>query len=109
VLAFVLQTLLRAVRVVNDPVENGVGDDPHVFESGSPRARYAVLTIIGEQVSAEMTASPYDWEAASACAEANGRPEWVYGLGGSCWVLDDGVGHNPQQRTRQCCPAQAPW
>jgi hypothetical protein len=50
-----------------------------VSESGSPHARYAVLTIIGEQVSAEMIAISYDWKAATARAEANGRAEWAYG------------------------------
>ncbi len=55
------------------------GAEPHVSESGSPHARYAVLTI-GEQASAELIAVAYDWRAAAARAEANGRPEWAYGL-----------------------------
>jgi predicted phosphodiesterase len=56
------------------------GDDPHVSESGSPHARYAVLTIDEHHVSAEMITVSYDWKAASAQAEKNDRPEWAYGL-----------------------------
>jgi hypothetical protein len=44
VLVFVLQILLQAMCVVNDPVEDGVGDDPPVSESGAPHARRAVAT-----------------------------------------------------------------
>ena len=38
---------------VGCPSYDDPGADPHVSESGSPYARYAVLTIIDEQVSAE--------------------------------------------------------
>jgi len=31
-------------------------------------------------VSAKMIAVTFDWKAASARAETNGRPEWAYGL-----------------------------
>jgi putative phosphoesterase len=65
---------------VGCPSYDDPGDDPHVSESGSPHARYAVLTIIGEQVSAEMIAISYDWKVASVRAETNGRAEWAYGL-----------------------------
>ena len=51
------------------------GDEPHVSESGSPHARYAVLTI-GEQVSAELIAVAYDWKAAA------GRPRPMGGQSG---------------------------
>ncbi len=64
---------------VRCPSYDDPGDDPHVSESGSPHARYAIQTI-GEEVSAEMIAVVYDWKAASARAETNGRPEWAYGL-----------------------------
>ena len=64
---------------VGCPSYDDPGDEPHVSESGSPHARYAVLTI-GEQVSAELIAVAYDWKAAVTRAEANGRSEWAYGL-----------------------------
>jgi hypothetical protein len=63
-----------------------------VSEGGSPHARYAVLTIIGEQVSAELVAISYDWKAAATRADANGRPEWAYGLR-TGWFMS-----NPVQR-----------
>jgi hypothetical protein len=47
---------------------------------GSPKARYAVLTIDEDQLSAQLIAIPYDWKAAAVRAEMNGRPEWAYGL-----------------------------
>jgi putative phosphoesterase len=64
---------------VGCPSYDDPGAEPHVSDSGSPHARYAVLTI-GEQVSAELIAVAYDWRAAAARAEANGRSEWAYGL-----------------------------
>jgi hypothetical protein len=66
---------------VGCPSHDDPGDaDPHLSESGSPHARYAILTTEGDQTSAELIAISYDWKAASARAEANGRPEWAYGL-----------------------------
>ena len=60
-------------------------DDPsepaHVSESGSPLARYAIITVEGGRlVRLDMIALPYDHEAAAARAEANGRPEWAHAL-----------------------------
>jgi diadenosine tetraphosphatase ApaH/serine/threonine PP2A family protein phosphatase len=65
---------------VGCPSYDDPGDAPHVSESGSSHARYAVLVIEEEGVSAELIAISYDWKAASARAEANGRVEWAYGL-----------------------------
>ncbi len=65
---------------VRCPSYDDPGAEPHVSEGGSPRARYAVLTIIDEQVSAELVAISYDWKAAATRADANGRPDWAYGL-----------------------------
>jgi predicted phosphodiesterase len=55
-------------------------DEPHVSESGSPHARYAVLTIDDDQVSVEMIALNYPWEIAAEQAERNGRHEWAHAL-----------------------------
>lgn len=60
------------------------GDDhpwPHVMESGSPQARYA----IAERGSygcwqAELIAVDYDAEDAARTAEARGRPDWAVAL-----------------------------
>jgi diadenosine tetraphosphatase ApaH/serine/threonine PP2A family protein phosphatase len=54
--------------------------EPHVSESGSPHARYAVLTVEDEKVSVEMVALEYPWERAAQQAEKNGRPEWAHAL-----------------------------
>jgi hypothetical protein len=50
------------------------------------------VTIIGEQVSAEMIAISYHWKPAAARADTSGRAEWAYGLrrGGSDRVPFDG-------------------
>ena len=65
---------------VGCPAYDDPGDDPHVSEAGSPHARSAILVIEEHAVSAEVVAISYDWQAASAQAEKNGRPEWAYGL-----------------------------
>ena len=65
---------------VGCPSYNDPGDDPHVSEAGSPHARYGILIIDEQRVSAEMIAISYDWKSASARADKNGRPEWAYGL-----------------------------
>jgi predicted phosphodiesterase len=65
---------------VGCPSYDDPGADPHVSESGSPYARYAVLSIDEQNVSADMIALTYDWRTASARAEQNGRPDWAYGL-----------------------------
>ena len=53
---------------------------PHVMETGSPYARYAVLeqTVRGWQV--DQIAIVYDWESAAETAERNGRPDWAFRL-----------------------------
>ena len=43
----------------------------------SPHARYAILTKRTRGWQVELLALEYDWEAASAQALANGRPEWA--------------------------------
>jgi hypothetical protein len=77
---------------VGCPSYDDPGAEPHVSEGGSPHARYAVLSIIGEQVSAELVAISYDWNAAATRADANGRPKWAYGL------RTGGFMSNPVQR-----------
>jgi len=52
----------------------------HVSESGAPHARYAVLTLDAEAVSAEFVALDYAWGDAAARAERNVRPEWAHAL-----------------------------
>jgi predicted phosphodiesterase len=53
---------------------------PHVSETGSPHARYAMVTIRGQSTVIELVAVEYDWESAAAVAARNGRPSWSYAL-----------------------------
>ncbi|MGY1807988.1 metallophosphoesterase family protein [Blastococcus sp. SYSU D00669] len=48
---------------------------PHVMEAGSPHARYAVVDDAGGTWTADFRAVAYDWDAAAAVAEGNGRPD----------------------------------
>ena len=45
----------------------------HVVESGSPHARYAVVSDEGSGWTADLHLVEYDWEQAARDAEANGR------------------------------------
>jgi predicted phosphodiesterase len=49
---------------------------PHAVESGSPEARYAILSGSDGDWSAELLRVAYDWEAAAQVAERNGRADW---------------------------------
>lgn len=53
---------------------------PHVVETGSPHARYALLTRRAAGWQVELRAVPYDHEAAAVRAETNGRPDWADAL-----------------------------
>jgi predicted phosphodiesterase len=65
---------------VGCPAYDDPGDDPHVSESASPHARYAVLTLGGDRVAVELIAIEYAWDAAASRAERNGRPDWAHAL-----------------------------
>jgi predicted phosphodiesterase len=53
---------------------------PHVMQTGSPHARYAIASKEGDQWSAELVQVEYDWEAAAQLAQANNRPDWARAL-----------------------------
>lgn len=53
---------------------------PHVVESGSPHARYAILSDDGGDWTVELHSIVYDWEQAARDAEANGRADWSRAL-----------------------------
>jgi len=73
-------TQLGGVLVVNPgsvgmPAYTDDNPVPHAMESGTPHARYAVLTRgPGGVWSAELRAVAYDWDQAAQQAMANGRP-----------------------------------
>lgn len=53
---------------------------PHIMETGSPHARYAVLTRENASYSVEFITLPYDWESAAKCASKHDREDWAQWL-----------------------------
>ncbi|MBC2670891.1 metallophosphoesterase family protein [Novosphingobium piscinae] len=53
---------------------------PHVVETGSPHARYAVVSRGADGWSAQLRRVAYDWETAARLAAARGRPDWAVAL-----------------------------
>ena len=54
---------------------------PHVVENGSPDARWALLERDRHGAwHVQLRATPYDWKAAAARAEGNGRGDWADAL-----------------------------
>ena len=50
---------------------------PHAMASGSPQAKYGIITRNNGKWNVEFMAVDYDWNAASALAGANGRADWA--------------------------------
>lgn len=53
---------------------------PHVNESGSPHARFALIEAAGRGWQVQLRQVIYDWEAAAVQAERNGRGDWADAL-----------------------------
>lgn len=53
---------------------------PHVVESGSPDARYAIVEQVGGQWQAGLLTVPYRHAEMAALAKARGRPDWACAL-----------------------------
>jgi predicted phosphodiesterase len=53
---------------------------PHKMETGSPHARYAIISKDAESYAVDHLAIAYDWRKAAATARANGREDWAYSL-----------------------------
>jgi predicted phosphodiesterase len=66
---------------VGCPAYQDPGDEPHVSEVGSPHARYAVVSLSGGMMSADLIAVDYDHRAAAARSETYGRADWAHALG----------------------------
>ncbi|MBN9671277.1 metallophosphoesterase family protein [Roseibium aggregatum] len=52
----------------------------HVMETGSPHARYALMTDNNGAWNFQQKILTYDWDAASREADKNGRPDWARSL-----------------------------
>lgn len=57
---------------------------PHAVENGTPHARYAIVTIDGDEISVDSIGVEYDWDAAAKEAEANGFPDWARWIATGC-------------------------
>lgn len=53
---------------------------PHVNESGTPHARYALIEGDGRRWRVQLRQVAYDWEAAARQAEHHGRGDWADAL-----------------------------
>lgn len=77
---------LRDGRVVVNPGSVGLpaydDDQPefHRVETGSPHARYAIVTQTAGDWAVELRAMPYDWDAAARLATAAGFASWAAAL-----------------------------
>lgn len=49
----------------------------HAVETGSPFARYSIISKINSDLFVENIALPYDWNSAAELALQNGRVDWV--------------------------------
>ena len=55
-------------------------DPPHIMASGSPHARYALITRTESEWETELLTVEYDWSAAADMARKNGREDWAHWL-----------------------------
>jgi predicted phosphodiesterase len=59
------------------PAYTGESPYPHAMESGSPHARYAIITRAAADWNVEHHLVDYDWQRAAQLAERNGRSDWA--------------------------------
>lgn len=77
---------LAADNVVANPGSVGCpaydhdAPQPHVMESGSPHARYALLRSRGDRWEIELRTVVYPWHEAAAAARAQHREDWAVAL-----------------------------
>jgi len=62
------------------PAYADVEPEPHIMETGSPHARYAILERQAEKWNVELIVVPYDHQKAAEQARKNGRSDWEIGL-----------------------------
>jgi predicted phosphodiesterase len=66
---------------VGQPAYEAPTQPPHVSETGSPHARYAILSIHSDRVDADAISVSYNHLAAAKRAEENGSAAWAHFLG----------------------------
>jgi len=62
------------------PAYSDTAPEPHVMETGSPHARYALLEKRAQGWHVELIAVPYDHQSAATQAHHNGRLDWEIAL-----------------------------
>ena len=62
------------------PAYDDVHPYPHVVESGSPDARYAIVETVSSGWSAQLISVPYDHHAMADLAREHGRSDWEHAL-----------------------------
>jgi len=62
------------------PAYDDIEPEPHVMETGSPHARYAILERQAENWMVELITVSYDHHKAAEKARSNGRDDWALGL-----------------------------
>jgi diadenosine tetraphosphatase ApaH/serine/threonine PP2A family protein phosphatase len=65
---------------IGQPAYEDPAPPAHVSETGSPHARYAIVTLLSDRVEVEMIAIPYDHPGAAKRAEENGSTAWAHFL-----------------------------
>jgi diadenosine tetraphosphatase ApaH/serine/threonine PP2A family protein phosphatase len=65
---------------VGCPAYADSGAQPHISETGSPTARYALIDVMGSDLRVTFVAVEYDHLRAAQQAAANGRPDWALAL-----------------------------
>ena len=73
-------TLVMNPGSVGLPAFDDTGSDPHISETGSPHARYAILDIDAATRAVTFHAVPYHHTAAADQAEHAGRDDWAMAL-----------------------------
>lgn len=62
---------------------------PHVIETGSPHARYALVERHGSRWHVNFRAIEYDWDAAASDAGRDGRDDWAHALATGLALRDE--------------------
>lgn len=76
-------TLLVNPGSIGLPAYSEDTPSPHVMESHTPQAKYAVMTLTDGATNTwavELVQVPYDWASAAACAVAADRSDWAFAL-----------------------------
>ena len=64
---------------------------PHVMETGTPHARYAIVERRGARWHVHFRALEYDWDAAASDAFRDGRADWAHALATGRAIRDEQV------------------